>query len=426
MTMQTDTPPTGFSKILKAEPEELSALVWAGLYFFCLLCGYYILRPVRDEMAIQGGVQHLPWMMSATFLVLLALTPVFGFLTARLPRHVLLPLVYLFFATHLALFYGFMTAGLYPEWVARCFFVWLSVFNLFVVAVFWTYMADLFSNAQGRRLFGVISAGGSIGALAGPSLTAGLVPIIGIPSLMILSAGFLLACVVCIGRLHRWSRERGGLSHIASEAPMGGSMVAGIRLVAASPYLLGICLYLFMLTATATFLYLEQARLVGELIGSAQERTRLFASLDLVVNVLTLGSQLLVTNRLIGRWGVAGALSVLPVASVIGFVIFGAQPTLASLLGFVVVRRVLEYSVAKPAREVLFTVVTREEKYKAKNFVDTAVSRAGDAATAWLLTAAKALGATAPLIAWTLVPLAAAWTWLGWILARKQERMKLG
>jgi AAA family ATP:ADP antiporter len=426
MTTQTETRPCGFLSMLKAEPDELRALAWAGLYFFCLLCGYYILRPVRDEMAIQGGVQHLPWMMSATFLVLLTLTPLFGWMAARLPRHVLLPLVYLFFATHLALFYGFMTAGLYPEWIARGFFVWLSVFNLFVVAVFWSYMADLFSNAQGKRLFGVISAGGSLGALVGPSLTAGLVPTIGIPSLMILSAGFLLACVVCIGQLHRWSRERGGLVHIASEAPMGGSMAAGIRLVAASPYLLGICLYLFMLTATATFLYLEQARLVGELIGSAPERTRLFASLDLVVNVLTLGAQIFVTNRLIGRWGLAAALSVLPVASICGFVIFGVEPALWTLLGFVMVRRVLEYAVAKPAREVLFTVVNREEKYKAKNFVDTTVSRAGDAVTGWLLTGAKALGAGAPLIAWVLVPLAAAWGWLGWTLARKQERMKPG
>ncbi|MDF0643904.1 MAG: MFS transporter [Nitrospira sp.] len=407
-----------------AEPDEVVPVAWSFLYFFCLLCGYYILRPVRDEMAIEGGVQHLPWMMTATFVALLTVTPLFGYLSARVPRHQLLLSVYTFFGANLVGFFLLMASHTAPAWVARMFFVWLSVFNLFVVSVFWSFMADLFTPAQGARLFAVIAAGGSTGAICGPILAATVTYVAPIPWLMLVSTGFLAACGLCIHRLHEWAFARPEAEDARAGHPLGGGMWEGVRLVVSSRYLLGICLYLFCLTTTATFLYLEQARLVSEQIPSSESRTRLFATIDLSVNAITFLTQLFITGQLIGRLGLAAALVALPLASAAGFALIGTAPLLVLYALFTVVRRVGEYAVSKPAREVLFTVVTREEKYKAKNFIDTAVSRGGDAVTGWVVNGVKALGISAAQISWMLVPIACCWAWLGWSLARQEERRR--
>jgi AAA family ATP:ADP antiporter len=411
--------------LAKAEPHEVLPLLWAFLYFFCLLCGYYLLRPVRDEMAIQGGVEHLPWMMTGTFVTLLAVTPLFGWLSARLSRYVLLVTVYTFFSLNLAAFYALMASHAAPEWIARVFFVWLSVFNLFVVSVFWSFMADLFTPEQGARLFGLIAAGGSAGALVGPVLAGSLPVLIGIPPLMLISGLLLLGCLGCIHRLDRWAGDRPRTRHASGAAPLGGSIWAGIRLTASSPYLLGICGYLFCLTMTATFLYMEQTRTVAGAIADPAERTQLFARIDLLVSLLTLVVQLIGTNRLIERFGLAAGLLVLPLVSSVGFAGLGASQALALIIAFTVARRVSEYAVSKPAREVLFTVIPREEKYKAKNFIDTAVSRGGDASTGWLVSGVKALGASTALIAWTLIPVMMLWGWLAWWLAKGQREKRV-
>jgi AAA family ATP:ADP antiporter len=243
-----------------------------------------------------------------------------------------------------------------------------------------------------------------------------------IPALMLVSAALLGMCWWCIRALDRWSREQTRHPTDRPGGAIGGSMWAGMRLTLFSPYLLGICAYLFLLTTTATFLYLEQTRLVGEQVASAQGRTRLFAVMDLAVNVITFLTQLFMTGPMIARFGFASALLFLPAASIIGFIVIGSTPTLLAFILFTIVRRVGEYAIAKPAREVLFTVVGVEEKYKAKNFIDTAVSRGGDAATGWMVNAVKALGVNAAQIAWALVPLACMWAWIGWSLARQEQR----
>ena len=399
-------------------PEERAPLLWSFAYFFCLLCGYYMLRPVRDEMAIQGGVQHLPWMMTATFLTMLAATPVFGWVSARLSRLRLLLSVYLCFAGHLAVFWLAMLSQWQPEWIARIFFVWLSVFNLFVVSVFWSVMADLFRPEQGVRLFGIIAAGGSTGALAGPLLTTGLTLILPIPWLMVVSAGFLLLCLGCVLRLESWCQAK-TVAHAETGEALGGGPWSGVRLVWSSPYLLGVCGYLGLLTMTATVLYLEQVRLVAEHLSEPEARTRFFSLMDLATNVGTWLTQLFLTNRLIARWGVVAALAILPVVSLAGFLGLALWPALALYVVFSILRRVGEYALAKPAREMLFTVASREEKYKAKNFIDTAVSRSGDASTSWLVSGIKALGASSAHIAWGLVPLMVVWIWLSRWLARR-------
>ena len=408
---------------LGAKREEVIPLAWAFAYFFCLLCGYSILRPVRDEMAIEGGLKNLPWMMTGTFLTMLAATPLFGWLSARCSRYRLLLTVYAFFITNLLVFYGLMTSHLYPEWVARGFFVWLSVFNLFVVSVFWSFMDDLFTPEQGARLFGIIAAGGSSGALLGPLITTGLTFVFPVAVLMLASAVFLVLCLGCISRLERWGGERSSYHQPHPGDPLKGSFLAGVRLTVASPYLLGICGYLMMLTMTATFLYLEQTRLVAEYLDQPEARTRLFSSLDIATNLLTWGTQLFITNRVIGRFGLVAGLLFLPAISLVGFLGIALWPTLAVYVVFSVLRRVGEYALSKPSREVLFTVLTREEKYKAKNFIDTAISRGGDASTAWLVTGVKALGATTTHIAWALVPLMLLWAWLARFLARRKEGM---
>lgn len=407
--------------LLGARREELLPLVWAFTYFFCLLCGYSILRPVRDEMAIEGGVKNLPWMMTATFLTMLAATPVFGWLSARCSRYRLLLTVYVFFIVNLVAFYLLMTSHLYPEWVARSFFVWLSVMNLFIVSVFWSFMADLFTPEQGTRLFGVIAAGGSSGALAGPLITTGLTFVAPVPVLMLASACFLSLCLGCIARLDRWGRERSEHHQPKPGEPLQGSFLAGVRLTFSSPYLLGICGYLACLTMTATFLYLEQTRLVSEYFDQPEARTRLFSTLDFTTNLLTWLTQIFVTQRVIRRFGLAAPLLFLPVVSLIGFVGIALWPSLVVYVVFSVLRRVGEYALSKPAREVLFTVVSREEKYKAKNFIDTAISRGGDASTGWLVTGVKGLGATTTHIALALVPLMLAWAWLAKALASQEK-----
>ena len=406
-----------------AKPEEVVPLAWAFAYFFCLLCGYSILRPVRDEMAIEGGIKNLPWMMTGTFLTMLAATPLFGWLSARCSRYRLLLTVYAFFIANLLVFFVLMTSHVYPEWVARGFFVWLSVFNLFVVSVFWSFMDDLFTPEQGARLFGVIAAGGSSGALLGPLLTAGLTFVFPVAVLMLASAAFLVLCLGCVSRLERWGRERSEQHQPHSGDPLKGSFLAGIRLTFSSPYLLGICGYLVVLTMTATFLYFEQTRLVAEYLDQPEARTRLFSGVDFVTNLLTWVTQLFLTNRVIGRFGLVAGLMFLPAISVVGFLGIALWPTLVVYVVFSVLRRVGEYALSKPSREVLFTVLTREEKYKAKNFIDTAISRGGDASTAWLVAGVKALGATTTHIAWALVPLMLVWAWLAQVLARRKERM---
>ncbi|HSD61711.1 MAG TPA: MFS transporter [Burkholderiales bacterium] len=403
-------------------PEERAALAWSFGYFFCLLCGYYILRPLRDEMGIQGGVQALPWVFTATLLAMLAAVPLFGWASARLPRKRLLPAVYGFFLLNLLAFFGAFRAGAEAEWTARAFFVWVSVYNLFVVSVFWSFMVDLFDREQAPRLFGFIAAGGSAGALAGPALTATLVQPLGTINLLLVSAGFLALATLCIFRLLAWSTQRGG-GQAPAEAPLGGGIWSGVAEVARSPYLLGIVGYMVLYTVLSTFLYLEQARLVADAGMASEARTTLFASMDLAVNLLALAGQAFATARLIHRLGVALALALVPALTLAGFGVLALVPVLGVVVGFQVLRRAADFAIARPARELLYTVVEREAKYKAKNFIDTVVYRSGDAAGGWAFAALKALGLGLAGIAWVAVPLAALWMALSVALGRRQAEL---
>ncbi len=303
----------------------------------------------------------------------------------------------------------------------------MSVFNLFVVSVFWSFMADLFRNEQARRLYGLISAGGSAGALAGPLVTAMLAPSIGPENLLPISAGMLSLCVVCIYRLAAWSRRNPAERRSPPEKvdePLGGHIFSGITLALQSPYLIGICIYVMLGTLLGTFLYFHQANIVAVDVTVPGERTALFAKIDLAVNALTLFCQLFVVGRVVGRFGVGTALVILPALGAVGFFVIGLFPTLAVLVVFQVIRRAGEYAIARPAREILFTVLSREEKYKSKNFIDTVIFRGGDAASGWLFEGLRMLGFGFAGIAFVGVPIALLWAGTGLMLGRSQDERR--
>ncbi|MCF8178778.1 MAG: MFS transporter [Sulfuritalea sp.] len=411
----------GLAKWLKLEPGEGAAVAWAFAYFFLLLASYYILRPLRDEMGIAGGIAKLPWVFTGTFIAMLLAVPLFGFIASRLPRRQFLPLVYGFFILNLLLFYLAFQIDGWREVTARAFFIWASVFNLFVVSVFWSFMVDIFSSAQGKRLFGLIAAGGTAGAITGPLLTSLLVVPVGPMNLLLISALLLAGAVLCIRQLGVWSARQAPAEGAAS-APeaLGGSVLAGLTLILRSPYLLGVALFMLLFTTLSTFLYFEQAHIVAQSFASSAERTRFFALLDLTVNTLTVLVQVLVTSRLLGRLGVAGSLALVPLLSALGFALLALTPVLAALAGFQVLRRAGDYAITRPSRELLYTVVDREAKYKAKNALDTVVYRGGDALAGWLFAGLKSLGLGLAVIAWIAVPIALAWAAIAFWLGRRQ------
>ncbi len=423
-------------RVVNVTPNEIPALLWSFAYFFCLLSSYYILRPLRDEMGIAGGVDKLQWVFTGTFLVMLAAVPLFGYASSRLPRRKLLPGVYGFFIANILIFYLLFRVESQHEIVARAFFIWTSVFNLFVISVFWSFMADLYSNTQARRLFGFIAAGGSLGAVLGPFLTALLVTALGPINLLLLSAGLLAAAVLCIRQLVDNANPRYGTErqppHLditssprnGDDRPIGGGLLSGIRLLLTSPYLLGIGMFIWLYTTLATFLYFSQAQIIAATFDDPAQRTAVFAWMDFAVNSLTILTQTLITGRLLKRLGVARTLALIPLLMVGGFIGLGIAPILPILVGFQVVRRAGNYAITRPAREILFTVVSRESKYKAKNVIDTLIYRGGDAISGWVFVGLKALGLGLSGIAFLAVPLAVAWLMLGLLLGKKQELLR--
>lgn len=411
--------------VLRIAPAELGAALWAFAYFFALLSSYYILRPVRDEMGILGGVENLQWLFTGTFLAMLAAVPLYGAAVRRFPRRRLLPLVYYFFILNLLVFYALFHSGVGDAWLARAFFIWVSVFNLFVVSVFWSFMTDLFSNAQARRAFGFIAAGGSAGAIAGPAVTTLLAGSVGTVNLLPISAALLGLAVACIHRLLVW-RNPEPAQNVSHEAPLGGSVLAGFTLLLRSPYLLGIGLFILLYTTLSTFLYFEQAHIVRSAFDSSADRTAAFAAIDLGVNSLTILTQLFVTSRLVERLGLPVTLALIPAFLILGFAALATAPVLAVLVAVQVLRRAGNYAVSRPAREMLFTVVGREARYKAKSVIDTVVYRGGDALSGWAFAGLTAAGLGLSAIAWLGVPLAAVWLLVGLWLGRYQERLRAG
>jgi AAA family ATP:ADP antiporter len=420
------------SKLVAVRPEEAAALCWSFAYFFCLLAGYYVLRPLRDEMGIAGGVKNLQWMFTATFVVMLLAVPLFGWIVATLPRRRFIPLVYHFFVVNIAIFWLLMTFGVARQDVARVFFVWISVFNLFAVSVFWSFMADLYTSEQGKRLFGFIAAGGSAGALLGPAVTVALAVSLGPVNLLIIAAALLELAVLCARRLEAAAPRRkdsfgapgaGGpaIAKASQTKGLGGGWLAGLAMIVRSPYLAGIALWVCLLSIAGTFLYFQQANIVAAASDDPAVRTRIFATIDLAVGILTIIVQGSATGRLLARFGVGPAAAFLPLVFGVGFLVLAWMPLLVVVIAFQALQRTANFAISNPAREVLFTVLRREEKYKAKNVIDIVVFRGADAVAGWLFALLRGMGLELSTISFATVPLAAGWLVLALALGRVQE-----
>ena len=402
----------------EVRPHERRALGWSLLYVFAVLSAYYVLRPIRDEMGVQGGVQNLPWLFSGTLLGMIALNPLFALLVKRLPRVLFITLAYRFFALNLHAFLILFSLASAEQnvWLGRAFFIWLSVFNLFVVSVFWALMVDVFDTEQGKRLFGFLAAGATVGAIAGSAITASLVRDLGSTTLFFASIALLEVAVFAVKRLSVNPRP-------GEEVPIGGGALAGISHTLRSPYLLNVCLFILLFTVTSTFLYFQQATIARDYFADRASRTAFFAQVDLLVNVLTLAVQLFFTARILRKLGVALTLGILPLFTLLGFAALAAAPVIAVLVAFQVLRRAANFALARPTRELLFTVLPREDKYKAKSFIDTVVYRAGDQVGSWSWLVLSAMGLGIAGVAVVAVPLCALWLANSLWLGRRQGKM---
>ncbi|MSP97246.1 MAG: MFS transporter [Betaproteobacteria bacterium] len=413
------------SRLVSVTPGETRALAWSFGYFFCLLAGYYVLRPVRDEMGLTSGIKNLPWLLTATFFVMLALVPVYGALVAKLPRRRFIPLVYHFFVANILIFWLMLQQQWALDITAPVFFVWISVFNLFAVSVFWSFMADLYTSDQGKRLFGFIAAGGSAGALLGPTIAATLAVPLGRANLLLIAAILLEVAVYCAWRLEAASAVFQAAPKNPNNAPnigVGGNWIAGFLMILRSPYLAGIALWVALLSLAGTFLYFQQANIVAAASSDPSQRITYFAQIDLAVALLTIIVQCLATGKLIKRFGPGPAAAFLPLVFGIGFIVLSMTPMLWVIIAFQAVQRAANFAISNPAREVLFTVVDREEKYKAKNVIDNVVFRGSDAVFGWLFAALRGLGMELGAIALTTVPITVAWLALALLLGRAHNR----
>ena len=411
-------------RVVSVRPDELPALGAAFGYNFLLFTAYYILRPLRDSMGIAGGVHSLDNLFWFTFLSMLVAMPLFGWLCGRYRRAVFLPWTYAFFILNLLAFWILFRMLDDDVWTARVFFVWVSVFNLFVVSVFWSFMADLFDREQAKRMFAFIAGGASTGAITGSGTTAFLAQAVGDTNLLLVSAALLGATLLPMRYLQGWSAGRVRREDRIDERPIGGNPFAGALLVMRSGYLIGIGAFVFLLVTVSTFLYLQQAELLAQFYPDGSERTAFLGRIDLTVNLLAVAMQLLAVGRLTARFGVAVMLPSIPLMMAAGFVLLAVQPALATLVAVMIARRAGEYAVTRPCREMLFTTVDRETKYKAKNFIDTVVYRGGDAISASFHEAViKAFSLGLSGIAWLGAAVAGIWIVVAVALGRHHEAM---
>lgn len=404
------------------DDNELKGLLWATTYGFFIMFSYYILRAVRDEIssADRGNLQIL-W--TVVFFVMLVAVPLYSWVASRWSRGVFVPLANRFFIVCLIGFW--LCIAFLPEtarpWIDRVFYVWTSVFALFVVTVFWGLLADCFDNAQARRMFSFIAVGSSIGGMVGSSVTAGLAETLPTFSLLLIACVPLEVASWCALTLHRQFAT--GNVHISGESSRAitGNAWAGMKAVFSSPYLLGIAAFISLMTFASTMLYFQQANLVAEVFSDRGVRTAFFAKIDLAVSILTIVFQIYLTARIIKWLGVGVTLALVPIAVALGFLALGLYPTLAVLVVVQVAYRAGRYGFTKPAREILWTVLDRQAKYKSKPFLDAAVYRGGDLVSGWIYTGLAAVGLSIGAIALLAAPMAGIWAVLAIGLGKRQE-----
>jgi AAA family ATP:ADP antiporter len=412
-----------FAKIVDVKPNEVRALWLSFVFFFVVLAGYYVIRPIRDNIG-ANNFENLWWMFTVVLITMIAANALFSAIVSRMSRRRFIPIAYRFFIVNLVIFFFLMRMappGKQP-WVDGCFFVWVSVFNLFATTVFWSFMTDLFTTEQGKRLFGFIAVGGSLGGILGPIITASLVHHVSTDVLLLICAAMLEVAAQSVRFFPAEFRTQDphGESAVA-EKPIGGGIWEGITHICRSPYLFGLFLFILLYTLTSTWTYFQQAELTKVGFTDRAARTAFFAKLDFSVNTLTLFLQVFLTGRLIKFLGVTVTLLFMPVLSLFGFAAMGIAPVIAMLATFQVARRASTFAFMRPAREVLFIVLRREDKYKAKSFIDTFGYRCGDQLGAWSYKGLQELGLGLSAISFIAVPVVAGWCALGVWLGRKQR-----
>ncbi|MEG0246739.1 MAG: MFS transporter [Pseudomonas sp.] len=410
---------------LNIQPGEGPAVVAGLSLFYLLFTGYFMLRPVRETMGVAGGVDNLQWLFTGTFVATLACLPLFGWLASNVRRRHILPWTYGFFTSNLLLFAALFAQAPDHVWNARAFYIWLSVFNLLTISLAWSVLADLFSTAQGKRLFGLLAAGASLGGLSGPILGTVLVGPLGHAGLLVLAGLFLLGSAGAALFLQRWRGRHPLPTHLqrSTSKPLGGNPFAGATAVLRSPYLLGIALFVVLLASVSTFLYFEQARIVSETFTDRTRQTQVFGLIDTVVQALAILTQVFLTGRLARRMGVGVLLVAVPLVMAAGFVWLALAPVFAAFVVVMVVRRAGEYALVRPGREMLFTVLPAEDKYKAKNFIDTVVYRGGDALSGWVKRALDVMAEHPQLAMLIGAAIAMGWAATGSWLGRRQVRL---
>jgi AAA family ATP:ADP antiporter len=418
-------------RVVDVRDGEVRAMLTSFAFFFFLLSSYFVLRPIRDAVAAASGVTNLPWLFAGTLTVTLLCNPLFSWLVVRFPVRRVIPISYQFFIASFITFYvvlRFVSAGegsTVDVWMGRAFFVWTTVFALFNTSIFWCLMADSFRSEQAKRMFGFIGVGGTLGSIAGSAATATLAPTIGAVNMLLVSAALLELAVFTVVSfpLAAHGTADGAARRASDRDVIGGSVWSGFRSVAQSPYLLGICAFQILYVIGSTVLYFAQSQLVGQLYADRTARTSILAELELVTQVLTVFTQFFLTGRVI-RWiGLAAALALLPTLSIIGFGALGAMATFQTVAVFTVLRRASNFSITNPSMEILFTVVNREDKYKAKNIIETFVYRGGDQIGAWAYAGLAALGLGLAGISYVAVPVSAVWLGLGVWLGRRQSEL---
>src|SRR5213079_1548363 len=410
------------NKIVDVRADELRAL-WLGfLFFFVVLAGYYVIRPIRDNIGAQQ-FENLWWIFTVVLVAMIVANALFSMIVARMSRRRFIPIAYRFFILNLIIFFvlmQYMPPGKQP-WVDGCFFVWVSVFNLFATAVFWGFMTDLFTTEQGKRLFGFIAVGGSLGGILGPIITASLVHRVSTGVLLLICAAMLEIAAQSVRFFPAEFRSGASKSRDdTAEKPIGGRFWDGVTHICKSPYLFGLFVFILLYTLTSTSAYFQQSELTKMGFVDRAARTAFFAKLDLSVNTLTLLLQIFVTGRLMKFLGVTVTLLFMPVLSLFGFAAMGFAPVLPVLAAFQIARRASTFAFMRPAREVLFTVLRREDKYKAKSFIDTFGYRCGDQFGV-SYSGLKALGLSLSAISYIAIPIVAGWCVLGVWLGRKQH-----
>lgn len=412
----------------EVEPDEVKAVVTAFVYFFFLMASYFILRPLRDTMGTVYGVAHLQELFTGTFIVSFIAAPVYAGFASRIRLASFLPWVYGFIAITMVVFYFLFQSRVHDRWIAAAFFIWTSTFNLLTISVFWSLMADIFSSSQSKRLFGLIAAGGTVGTISAPAFTALFVNAVGADTLLLISAAGFMATAFLVRMLETEKRKLVAMGEDAQKTSLdqklGGNPFDGFTLLFKSRYLLLIALFLLLMTTISTVIYFQLADLISKDFASRAARTQAYATIDLATNSIAVLIQLFGTSRFIARFGVTAGLLLNPVVMVIAFLAVAFSPVLIVLGSIQVVRRVAEYAVAKPSRDMLFTVVDQPAKYKAKNVIDTVVYRFGDLTSAWLSAAVLPFGVAGLAIAGVIV--SAFWFPVAYILGRRFETARGG